>query len=842
MIKRFAATAVLLLGCAELSAQSIETMGICDRTQRIQDGILFYLSDVTDCAEVTSEHLSAITELLLNSSDVDALKTGDFSGLGNLLILGLSRNGLTALPPDVFSGLDNLNTLDLSRNGLTALPPGVFSGLGNLVTLDLSENGLTDLPPGVFSSLGNLFTLRLGSNDLTSLPPELFLGLNRLGNLRLAGNPGAPFTWVPRFSHVAGTESLALDGARFKLTLDRVAPFTVVVGLSAEGGSVTNEARIPRGSTESASVIIERSEEFEVSTVTMTAVEWEGIRFAVDGIATRIGEPLGFTYPSLFVAFDLAVDSVLETQEGSTVNVSVLETKEGDTVNLIVTAHPPPAVDLSVNYRIGNDGDIHTADADDSDYSDLGGGSVVIEANATMATIPIPITDDDDVEPTSESFTVFLTQGPDYLAADSSARMVLVVIREGVCDRTLKVREEILNMLSIAQVGERADCLRVTSAFLSGITILQLERPTISAYKPGDLSGLSNLEVLSAWGTGLNVLSSDVFSDLGNLRRLGLHSNNLRALPPDVFSSLGNLERLELQNNDLSALPRDVFLGLGNLEELNLEHNGLSSLPPGVFSGLGNLEELDLSHNRLRDLPPELFLGTSSLNTLDMANNPGAPFTWTPGLSRVAGTEPLAFGATRLKLTLDRAAPFTVAVTLSAEGGSVADEVRIPQGSTESVAFIAETHSRLSISTVTMTDADWVGAQTSDGVEIHTGEPLVSEWVWPQFVQFDSDELVFEAEEGNVVNLIVTVSPSSPIRLTVNYRIEADGDLDTADSDESDYSDLGGGSVTVEANAAMVTIPITITDDAAAELMKESFIVKLIAGATTSSERRARCW
>ena len=39
--------------------------GICDRTQQVQDGILNWISGVSDCAKVKTTHLTTVTELTL---------------------------------------------------------------------------------------------------------------------------------------------------------------------------------------------------------------------------------------------------------------------------------------------------------------------------------------------------------------------------------------------------------------------------------------------------------------------------------------------------------------------------------------------------------------------------------------------------------------------------------------------------------------------------------------------------------------------------------------------------------------------------------------------------------
>ena len=187
--------------------------GICDRTQEVQDELVNRISAVTDCAEVTDEHLAgitgslsllgkristlaagdfagleAVTELDLRFNALTTLPEGVFDGLDELTVLNLSNNALTTLPEGVFDELDELTVLNLSNNALTTLPEGVFEGLDALTELNLNDNALTTLPEGVFDGLDELTELNLSSNDLTTLPADVFDGLGKLTELYLSRN------------------------------------------------------------------------------------------------------------------------------------------------------------------------------------------------------------------------------------------------------------------------------------------------------------------------------------------------------------------------------------------------------------------------------------------------------------------------------------------------------------------------------------------------------------------------------------------------------------------------------------------------------------------------------
>ena len=365
---------------------------------------------------------------------------------------------------------------------------------------------------------------------------------------------------------------------------------------------------------------------------------------------------------------------------------SMVSIEEGETAMITVRSTPVPLEALTIGYGIDADGDDATADADGDDYTDGTGGTVTIGPGEESATIEVRITDDGTVEAPREFFRVFLTAPPEdaaYVLASPEQATAIVVIKEGVCDRTPQVRDGIL-----AKLSGVSDCAEATDADLSGVTgVLSLSSGDIAALKAGDFSGLGNLEWLDLSSNQLSTLPADVFSDLGNLTRLVLEENRLSTLPAGVFSGLGNLERLDLSSNQLSTLPAGIFSDLGNLARLVLEENRLSALPADVFSGLGNLERLTLWRNQLSTLPADVFSGLGNLELLWLFDNPGEPFVFARPRLEPTGTSP-GPGVVEVKLVVDEPLPTTMTAALSAEGGELsAEEAVIPEGSSESAVF-----------------------------------------------------------------------------------------------------------------------------------------------------------
>ena len=142
---------------------------------------------MSGCADVTTAHLDAITELYLGSEGISSLKDGDFDGLTALESLNLDANSLSDLPTDIFSELTVLKRLDLEGNEFSTLP-SVFSGLSELVLLDLDGNQLSEVPSGVFSALTGLQTLLLAKNEFTTLPSNAFADISTVTFIDLDGN------------------------------------------------------------------------------------------------------------------------------------------------------------------------------------------------------------------------------------------------------------------------------------------------------------------------------------------------------------------------------------------------------------------------------------------------------------------------------------------------------------------------------------------------------------------------------------------------------------------------------------------------------------------------------
>ena len=184
---------------------------VCDRTPQVRDALVEAIREVSNCAEVTTAHLTGVIQLSLGGAGITTLRENDFNGLSSLEFLSLNSNSLRSFPEGVFSELGSLKVLWLRDNPLEALPESIFQGLDSLQSLLLDDIELRTLPEGIFRGLNNLDQLWLYGNSLGSLPHGVFDGLNSLRELLLSDNE---FNVLPEgaFRGLSTLETLWLDG------------------------------------------------------------------------------------------------------------------------------------------------------------------------------------------------------------------------------------------------------------------------------------------------------------------------------------------------------------------------------------------------------------------------------------------------------------------------------------------------------------------------------------------------------------------------------------------------------------------------------------------------------
>ena len=220
----------------EASSRSFQ-LGICDRTQEVQDAILLAIPDVSDCAQVILSELEGITGTLnLENQSIASLMAHDFEGLTALTTLDLGDNQLTELPDGIFTDLTSLTTLNLFSNQLTAsmVPSGIFNALSALESLDLGDNDLMTLDANLFAGLTALTELDLSDNGLTMLDEDIFDGLTELITLNLSSNALSALP-AGLFSGLEMLTGVQVDGQVVNGTMIASLPLTVTLQETGPG-------------------------------------------------------------------------------------------------------------------------------------------------------------------------------------------------------------------------------------------------------------------------------------------------------------------------------------------------------------------------------------------------------------------------------------------------------------------------------------------------------------------------------------------------------------------------------------------------------------------------------
>ena len=418
---------------------------------------------------------------------------------------------------------------------------------------------------------------------------------------------------------------------------------------------------------------------------------------------------------SAVTTFTITVGAVLEVP-------ATTATREGDLLLLPVRISRPLRSAALLRYAVSADGNPNTPDASPQDY--FATGYLLLSSGANSGVIAVRINDDGDIEPTRELFQITLSApAPNADYGLSLGHSTTVTIKEGVCDRSLAVRNAI-------RAGR--DCAEVAN--VAGVTSLDLSGLGISFLRPDDFSGMWGLRELNLSSNALRSLPPSIFQRLVNLRFLGLADNQLTALPFGVLFQTPNLIALRLSGNRLTALAPTAFLGNPGLRLLYLDNNQLRELPAQLLLTQSVLLDLDLHGNRIEALPDGFFGGLVHVSRLNLTGNPGAPFTFSLDLLRADG-DAAAPGPADVVLRVRQGTPFDIAASVAVEDGlqnSTGTELTatIPTGRITGDPFtVAQVENQTA--TVRVVEAPPVPAGTCqrdacyEGVAIAAGEPLV---------------------------------------------------------------------------------------------------------------------
>ena len=620
--------------------------------------------------------------------------------------------------------------------------------------------------------------LNVSNNDIETLPAGIFEGLGSLTEVNFASN-AAPngFVLTPELKRV--------DDSTFQVDIIEGAPFNTSATLNVLGGTLSaSTVSLSGGNLSSAQVTITREQSDDVVGITLTGAIFS--TGTAEGLRVLGYRNLNLPRPTITV-----VDSdttVVNVDPGST-TVSVVE---GNAAQVTLNLSPTPVVEVPIWLNMEYDHEDFTTPSGGPDDHRRPRASAYDGDSQTTAYVPI-FNDSDIDDSAQESLLLVVKEDPDgyapYVVGDENE--AIIVIKEGVCDRTGAVQTAILSALNF----QSHQCTEVTDDNLASIV------------DPFDLSGGPQAQA----GDGVASLKSRDF--------LGLTA----------------LTGLDLANATMASLPSDVFAGLGSLTSLSLGDGTLTSLDAGVFNQLSALQTLDVSDNALSALPGGIFVGLGSLSSVDFSGNTGAPFALATEFVLKANNDPA--GTFKVALRMSDGAPGAVAVSLSAANASPGSmSTSLGSGATEiSDAAFTWTTGDATISIARDEANVMTGLSSSatghDSITFQAPTDLVVENPTPTTTVTPTVSITtasLTVVEGATAEIQFQLSAPAPKDFTLHYRTRDDTDNDTVDASETgDYT--ASGTQLVEENDQSGTISVTITDDTEIdEGMLEVFVVELV--------------
>ena len=721
------------------------TPGICGRTQKVHEAIVYYLENdysvERTCAAVNVADLASFTGTLeMSGESIASLKTGDFAGLTNVTSLGLGGNTFTTLPANVFSGLSSLQILTLSPGDLTSLDARAFSGLTLLENLDLVLNELGSLPDGVFSGLSALTSLNLNQNELGTLPANVFDDLSALEDLRLNKNALTSLD-AGLFSGLSALETLdlntndltSLDPRQFSglTALDHInlngndltaLPDGVFSGLTSlkklrlrDNDLTALPASLPEGVFSGLTGLTEFNLGDNPDTGDTLPLTVTLEKFGTDQARAKVlaGAPAAVEFTATVVNGALPTGvTKLAVAAGSVDGTAVTVTRTSGstgavTVDIDLTTQPSLPTNHSgytfAKAATGLPVEILRATDSDATLSALVVNDGSADLTLTPAFSPDTYAYAAAVARTVETVTVTPTKtisgaavayldAADMAIADAdTAAGQQVSLDPG--ENTIKVRVTATNTtdtltytLTVRRarpgICDRTEQIRTAIlAEIAGVT----DCADVTATHLEAITTLGGSLGLGTSIKGITALKPGDFAGLTSLTLLNLSVNQLTALPAGIFSDLTAVTRIFLDANQLASLPAGVFAGLTKLTVIALTGNSLTRIPAGLFADQTGLADLTLEGNRLTGLPDGTFAGIAGLSFLDMDANPDlAPF---------AVTLEKRTGAAEVRAVIPVGAPFAVPVPVALDNGALAGDataIEVPAGATES-AWVAVT-------------------------------------------------------------------------------------------------------------------------------------------------------
>ena len=511
--------------------------GICSRTRQIQKNILLRLN-LSNCAAVNKQHLAGITGgMNLISTNIGALKPGDFKGLSNLESLYLNNNPLQTLPQGIFSPLTSLTLLQLTRTRITSFPVDIFDPLRKLQYLYLDEMRYRSLPPNLFDALSQLKWLVLNNSSLTQLPPQLFKGLSSLTHVWAEGNSGTPFG--------LRVDLLTDADGKARVRMAEAAPQTLNLPLylSERPTQRVGSVSIQAGDTLSAAALVTLPSDLTsapIKLANLPSLNGSGMQLLADTESVSVSNDGSTTGTP---ASGGICDRTPQVRDAL---VAALSANDCHSVTFRQLATLNDSLDLS-NQAI--------ASLRADDFLGLHRLRTLKLNHNYLGTLPARAFAD------LSSLRQLHLHNNVITRIDASAFESLTALRE------LDLQNNHLVELQ-APIFRTAPALRTLR--LDGNYLIRL---------PSSLfAGSSKLRQLHLQNNQLASLPDGIFAGLSKLRQLHLGGNGIRSLSDDLLQDNVDLRKFIAPNNPLNSLPDAFFAGLSKLNTVDLQSRAFPHL------------------------------------------------------------------------------------------------------------------------------------------------------------------------------------------------------------------------------------------------------------------------
>ena len=397
-------------------------------------------------------------------------------------------------------------------------------------TLSINSVSIASLQVDDFNGLTSLEGLELRGNQLASLPTGIFSDLDSLASLDLGGNS---ITNLPArlLSNLTGLTALNLSGN----SLTEL-PVGVFVGLSSLS-SLNLDSNALTG--------LPSNVFGDLTGLTTLSLNSNQLASLPDAI---------FNSPGNLTSVDLSGNP------GAPFTLTLsLTAGDGNTVRVRMT--PSAWTTLVVPLSVEN--------------GTLSASSVTIPQGASLSNVATFTPDSDPDTASTVSIDTPPTLPTNFTGIALSNQVVEITIQGGICSRSPKVQDSIVNALSGV-----SNCGAVTDMHLASLTgTLTLSASGATTLQAGDFAGLSGLTGLDLANRSIASLPQDVFGELAKLTTLNLSGNSLTELPAGVFVGLSSLSSVDLSGNTGAPFTLPLVLRKdGSGLHVYLEHGAPSAL------------------------------------------------------------------------------------------------------------------------------------------------------------------------------------------------------------------------------------------------------------------------